>query len=145
MLRCREVHVQRKIVSREPHIISKVPRPFGELTHPSWRAEEVAFVVLVAIASPRYKVKMKKRGAIAPCAAHCLGIIACSRLHLLTLPRLAGWIRVPKACVHRLGAFTIEPWIFIFEAQARLSKAVTMYGVGVGDVRRINCVAGFPL
>lgn len=68
MLRWSEVHVHKKMVRREPHMISYVPRPFGELTHPSWRPEEVAFVVLAAAASPRYRLKMKKRCAIAPYA-----------------------------------------------------------------------------
>ena len=40
-------------MSKEPHIISKVPRLFDELTYPSWRPEEVAFVVLAAIACPK--------------------------------------------------------------------------------------------
>ena len=39
-------------MSKEPHMISKVPRPSDELTHPSWRPEEVAFVMLAAIACP---------------------------------------------------------------------------------------------
>lgn len=72
-------------------MISKVPRPFGELTHPSWCPEDVAFVVLAATASPRYRLKMRRRCAIAPCA-YCppaiqdSGITACSggsSLHLL--------------------------------------------------------------
>ena len=95
-------------------MMSKVPRPFGELTHPSWRPEDVAFVVLAAIASPRYRLKMKERCAIAACAAHCppatrdLGIIAyssCSSLRLLTLPTTAASIRVRKAFVSSLGAW----------------------------------------
>ena len=71
------------MVNREPQIISNVPRPFGELTHPSLCPEDVAFVVLNAIASPKHRVKRTKRCAIAPCTAHNppttqrLGIIAC--------------------------------------------------------------------
>ena len=48
-----EVHVQRKMMSKEPHMISKVPRPIGELINSFWRPEEVAFVVLAAIACPK--------------------------------------------------------------------------------------------
>ena len=46
-------------------MISKVPRPLGELTHPCWSAEDVAFVVLAAIASLKYKLEMMIRCAIA--------------------------------------------------------------------------------
>lgn len=71
------------MVNREPQMISNVPRPFGELTHPCLCSEDVAFVVLTAIASPKHRFKRKKRCAIAPCTAHNpptmqeLGIIAC--------------------------------------------------------------------
>ena len=90
-------------MSRVPHIISKVPRPFGELTHPSWRPEEVALVVLVANACPKYILKTNRRSAIAPCVAHCqpatqeLGIIAWSKLHLLALPTL-------DVCLNQISA-----------------------------------------
>lgn len=108
MLRCREVHVQRKIVRSEPQIISQVPRPFGELTHPSWRPEDVAFVVLVATTAPRYRLMMRKSWAIAPCA-HCpgvteeSGITAGSSLHLRILPILDASSKVVKAFEHASG------------------------------------------
>ena len=65
MLRCSEVHVHRKMVRREPHMISKVPLPFGELTHPSWCSEDVAFEVLAATAPLKHTLKITKMCAIA--------------------------------------------------------------------------------
>ena len=143
MLRWREVHVHRKMVSREPHMISKVPRPFGELTHPSWRPEDVAFVVLAPNAFPRYMVKMvkmRKRCAIAPCA-HCppatreSGITACSGSHLLVVPTLDASIKVVKPLEDLLWALRTEPsvsklWPAGIEAVTVLAGEVREFGGG---------------
>ncbi len=96
--------MQRKMVRREPHMMSKVPRPFGELTQPCWCPEDVAFAVLAAIASPRYKLKMKKRYAIVRCAAHCppatqeSGIIAGNSMRFQHWTPQSGFVK--HACTY---------------------------------------------
>ena len=94
-------------------MISQVPRPFGELTHPSWRPEDVAFVVLAAAASSRQKLKIRRRCAIAPCAHPSVkgksGITACRNLHSLVLPTRDAWNGVRKAFERLMGLYRVVP------------------------------------
>lgn len=71
--------MHKKMVKREVHKISMVPRPLGELTQPSLWSEDVALVVVVVDATAAWMIRIWRGRSIVPgfhCGRSCRTVMA---------------------------------------------------------------------